>query len=131
MSKSTHILQSLYRNSPAIANRKAKMTEIEEFARWFVELGSEFIIALKDKKISLNEYPNIAKVLWGAKDAFDGLNKFDDEWKQATEEDYISLANAMLDSLTADGVPKVYIQLTVDTAIQNFKWYKATREILS
>lgn len=128
---STHILQGLYRNSPAVANRKAKMTETEEFARWFVELGSELIIALKDKKISLNEYPALLKVLWGAKDAFEGLNKFLDEWKQATEEDYISLANVMLDALTVDGVPKVYIQLTVDTIIQDIKWFKATREILS
>lgn len=130
MSKKAHILSELYRNSPQVANRKATMTEIEEFARWFVELVSEFIIKLEDGKISLNEYPDLFKLLWGSKDAFTGLRKFDDEWKQAQSEDFLHLADTILTSITTDKIPKDYLQLFVDTAILNYKFFKATRTLL-
>lgn len=127
MSKLTRIL---YPKAEMMQSQKATMTEIEEFAKWFVELFSDGIVALEDGKLSLGEYPVFINSLWGAKDAFTGIKQFDDEWKQATDEDFVHLKNTVVNSIKTDKIPAEYVDLLGDVAIVNFKFYKATRELL-
>jgi hypothetical protein len=124
MSKLSRILY------PQGVQTKATMTEVEQFAKWTVELVSEAVVALEDGKLTLNEYPAFINALWGAKDAFTGIKQFDDEFRQATVEDYEHLKNTVVSSIKSDKIPAAYIDLLSDTAIINFKFYKATRELL-
>lgn len=113
---------------------KATMTEVEEFARWFAELTVTAVEVLADGKISFSDYPRFMASLWGAKEAFTGINKFGEEFKQAKLEDYIHLKDAVLSALTASAlgskIPKDYIDLIADTAVQNVKLFTATKELI-
>lgn len=123
-----HLLEVLYlKKNP---NKKARMVEIEEFARWLVEMTSEVIIALEDGKIQLSEYPSLANSLWKSKEALMGIKKFDDEWAQATEEDFISLKQAVVSSIKTDKIPAWYIDILGNATIENFKLFRATRTLL-
>jgi len=119
-------LKVLYRK--AVRNRKATMTETEELARWLAELINEGAIALKDGKIQLDEYPAFLGALFGAKSALQGLDKLDDEFKQAELDDYLHLKDTIVASLTDVNVPIEAInQLTTLTIefIKTFRLFKS------
>lgn len=126
-------LSKLYLSSHTHSS-KAIMTETEEFARWLAELVVTAITDLSDGKLSFNEYPDFAKALWGAKDAFVGISKFVGEVKQATIEDWIHLKDSVKDelmkSVVGTRIPIDYIDLLSDTAVQNVKFFNATKELL-
>jgi hypothetical protein len=124
-------LGKLYENR-GVDTPKGTMIEVEEFARWFVELIAASIKIIKKGKVSLTDYPKFMKILWGAKDAFAGFSKFDDEFRQANYDDYRHLKDSVLKALWDSGanVPTEYIDLLAESAITNFKLYRETRRLL-
>lgn len=124
-------LDNLY-NNKGIETPKGTMVEVEEFARWFVQLTAGAIMMIKRGKVSIADYPRFIKLLWGAKDAFGGFTKFDDEFRQANYDDYRHLKDTVLKALwdSKAGVPTEYIDILAESAITNFKLFRETRRLL-
>ena len=120
-------LKALYRKS---VTSKATMTETEELARWLGELINEAVLALKDGKIQFSEYPAFLGTLLGAKEALQGLDKLDDEFKQAELDDYLHLKDTLIASLTDVTLPTELIDELVELTISFVKVFKRIKSLV-
>ena len=121
-------LEALYRRS--VKGRKATMTETEELARWLGELINEAVLALKDGKIQIYELPQFLGTLLSAKDAFQGLDKLDDEFKQAELDDFLHLKDTLVAALADVTLPTELIDELVELTISFVKVFKRIKSLV-